>query len=353
MLRGIRKASENWLGRTVMGVVMTLLAGSFAVWGINDIFSGFGRSSLAKIGATEISIDQFRQTYQRPAAADRDARSAIRCRRNRPSALGLDRQVLGEMIAQAGLDQRATPDGARHFRCRNRAAHHYRSEPADHERPVRPPPLPGGAAQYGLHRTALRRRRNGRPCCAGRSSIRVSGGLTPPKAWLDAINQYQNEERSIEYVALGPAQAGDIAAPTADALSKYYDDAQVAVPRAGIPQDRRACGHAGGTARSGWKFPTTDVKNAYDERLASFTTPERRHVEQIVFPIAADAQAADDQHQKRHHFRGSAAERGLKEQDTDLGTVAKSALSTRPSPTPPSRSRRAKSARRSRASSAP
>ena len=38
MLRGIRKASENWLGRTVMGVVMTVLAGSFAVWGINDIF---------------------------------------------------------------------------------------------------------------------------------------------------------------------------------------------------------------------------------------------------------------------------------------------------------------------------
>ena len=46
MLRGIRKASENWMGRAVMGVVMTLLAGSFAVWGINDIFRGFGRSTL-------------------------------------------------------------------------------------------------------------------------------------------------------------------------------------------------------------------------------------------------------------------------------------------------------------------
>ena len=64
MLRGIRKASENWLGRTVMGVVMTVLAGSFAIWGINDIFHGFGRSTLAKIGEHGNPGRQFRQTYK-------------------------------------------------------------------------------------------------------------------------------------------------------------------------------------------------------------------------------------------------------------------------------------------------
>src|SRR6516165_5982308 len=64
MLRGIRTASTNWLGRTVMGVVMGLLAASFAIWGINDIFKGFGRSSLAKIGGTEIPVEQFRRAYQ-------------------------------------------------------------------------------------------------------------------------------------------------------------------------------------------------------------------------------------------------------------------------------------------------
>ncbi len=57
MLRGIRKVSENWLGRTVMGVVMTALAASFAIWGINDIFHGFGSNTLATIGGTEIPID--------------------------------------------------------------------------------------------------------------------------------------------------------------------------------------------------------------------------------------------------------------------------------------------------------
>ena len=42
-----------------MGAVMTLLAGIFALWGINDIFRGFGQSALAKIGSTEIQSDQF------------------------------------------------------------------------------------------------------------------------------------------------------------------------------------------------------------------------------------------------------------------------------------------------------
>ena len=46
-----------------MATVMGVLIVSFAVWGIADIFKGFGQSSLAKIGSTEISTEQFRQIY--------------------------------------------------------------------------------------------------------------------------------------------------------------------------------------------------------------------------------------------------------------------------------------------------
>src|SRR5947209_10176033 len=63
MLRGMRKASSNWLGKIVMAVVMGVLIVSFGVWGIADIFRGFGQSSLAKVGGTEISTEQFRQIY--------------------------------------------------------------------------------------------------------------------------------------------------------------------------------------------------------------------------------------------------------------------------------------------------
>ena len=46
-----------------MATVMGVLIVSFAVWGIADIFKGFGQSSLAKVGKIEISTEQFRQIY--------------------------------------------------------------------------------------------------------------------------------------------------------------------------------------------------------------------------------------------------------------------------------------------------
>src|SRR6202000_3323731 len=106
MLRGMRKASSNWLGKIIMATVMGVLIISFGVWGIADIFRGFGQSTVAKVGGTEISTDQFRQIYTdrlqqigrqfgRPLSADQ------------ARAFGLDRQVLQQTIAEAALDEEA------------------------------------------------------------------------------------------------------------------------------------------------------------------------------------------------------------------------------------------------------
>src|SRR3978361_1930436 len=106
MLRGMRKASSNWLGKTIMATVMGVLIISFGVWGIADIFRGFGQSTLAKVGRTEISAEQFRQLYT-------DRLQQIGRQFGRPltpdqaKAFGLDRQVLNQMIADAALDEDA------------------------------------------------------------------------------------------------------------------------------------------------------------------------------------------------------------------------------------------------------
>jgi peptidyl-prolyl cis-trans isomerase D len=69
-----------------------------------------------------------------------------------------------------------------------------------------------------------------------------------------------------------------------------------------------------------------DLKKAYQDRSASFTTPERRHVQQIVFPNVEEARAAAERLAKGETFEALAAERGLKEADFDLGTIAQSAM---------------------------
>src|SRR6201996_8336408 len=106
MLRGMRKASSNWLGKIVMATVMGVLIVSFGVWGIADIFRGFGQSSLAKIGKTEISIEQFRQIYtDKLQQLGRSFGRPLTMEQAR--AFGLDRQVLQQTIAEAALDEEA------------------------------------------------------------------------------------------------------------------------------------------------------------------------------------------------------------------------------------------------------
>ena len=53
----MRKASSNWLGKIIMATVMGVLIFSFAIWGVADVFKGFGQSTVASVGKSEISIE--------------------------------------------------------------------------------------------------------------------------------------------------------------------------------------------------------------------------------------------------------------------------------------------------------
>src|SRR6202163_2403722 len=106
MLRGMRKASSNWLGKPIMAVVMVVLIVSFGIWGIADIFRGFGQSTLATVGHTEISINEFRQLYtERLQQIGRQFGRPLTMDQAR--AFGLDRQVLQQTVAEAALDEEA------------------------------------------------------------------------------------------------------------------------------------------------------------------------------------------------------------------------------------------------------
>src|SRR6185312_11530233 len=107
MLRNIHKASSTWLGKGIMAVVMGFLVISFAIWGIADIFrGGFGQNNVASIGSSEITIEQFRQFYnERLQQLSRQAGRPITPDQAR--SLGLDRQLLGQLIAQTTLDEQA------------------------------------------------------------------------------------------------------------------------------------------------------------------------------------------------------------------------------------------------------
>jgi peptidyl-prolyl cis-trans isomerase D len=323
MLRGIRKASSNWLGKAIMAVVMGVLIISFGVWGIADIFRGFGQSTLATIGHTEISINEFRQLYT-------DKLQQIGRQFGRPltmdqaRAFGLDRQVLQQTLAEAALDEEARRLGLGQsdaetmrmiFSDPNFKGVNGSFDPARFQAVIR---------QFGFSEqryVADQRKVSLRRQIAGT----ISAGIEPPKAMIEALSRFQNEQRSIEYVKLDAAQAGTIDPPSPETLASYFDDHKTQFR---APEYRKIAFVAITPDEIGkWSdVSDEDAKKLFEQRRDRLGTPEKREVSQMVFPNAEEALAARGRIASGSSFEDLAKERGLNPSDVNLGSVAKSAI---------------------------
>ena len=323
MLRGLRKASSNWLGKAVMAAVVGFLVISFAIWGIGDIFRGFGRSTVAKIGRNELTVEQFRTLYNdrlqqfsrqlgRPISADQ-ARST-----------GLDRVIVGQIFSEILLDERTRALGLAlsdaevaklitndpGFRGANGEFDRFRFEQT-----IRSAGYTEPRYVAEQRRQALRRELAGT----------IASGLDAPKAMVEALNRYQNERRSIEYVLLDRALAGDIASPPPEALAKYFEERKILFR---TPEYRKlVIVSLIPSELARWiEISDADLKRAYEERRARYITPERRHILQVDFPNAGAASAAAERIAKGASFVDIAKELGKSEKDIDLGTLPKAAM---------------------------
>jgi peptidyl-prolyl cis-trans isomerase D len=323
MLRGIRKASSNWLGKAVMAVVMGVLIVSFGIWGIADIFRGFGQSKLAKIGNTEISIEAFRQIYtERLQQFSRQFGRPLTQEQAR--LFGLDRQVLQQTIAEAALDEEARRMGLGQSDAETLRVIHNdpnfkglngQFEPARFAAVLRQAGYTEQRYIAEQRRVSLRRQITGT----------ISAGIEPPKLMLDAITRFQNEQRSIDFIKLEAAQAGTIDAPSPETLAAYFEDHKVQFR---APEYRKISFAAITPEEIGkWSSVSDEeAKKIYDERKDKMGTPDKRQVEQIVFPTMEEATSARNRIDASFSFEDLAKERGLNPSDYDLGLIAKSAI---------------------------
>ena len=323
MLRGMRKASSNWLGKTIMAVVMGVLIISFGVWGIADIFRGFGQSTLAKVGGTEISTDQFRQLYT-------DRLQQIGRQFGRPltmdqaRAFGLDRQVLQQTIAEAALDEEARRLGLAQSDEETRRMIFSDPNFKGPNGAFDPQRFDAAIRQFGYSEAryvADQRKVSLRRQIAGT----LSAGLEPPKVMMDALSRFQNEQRSAEYVRLTAAQAGTIDPPSPETLASYFDEHKIQFR---APEYRKIA-FVAITPEDIAKWSDVsddDAKKLYELRKDTLGKPEKREVSQIVFPTVEEAAAAHARIESGTSFDDLAKERGLKPADVELGSVSKSEI---------------------------
>jgi peptidyl-prolyl cis-trans isomerase D len=323
MLRGIHKASSTWLGRGIMAVIMGGLVISFAIWGIGDIFRGFGLNSAIKIGGTEISIEQFRQFYtERLQQLGRQVGRPITTDQAR--ATGIAQQVIGQLVAETTLDEQA------------KAMHLGISNAEIANRITNDPNFRGITGSFDRDRFEQIIRQAGftetrfveeqrRVILRRQIALSIGGDFLVPVTAMKAINQYQNEKRAIAYLALGPAQAGDIPSPTPEVLSKYFEERKILFR---APEYRKITVLAMSPADLAKPDAVSDAdaKSYFEQHKASYGAPERRELKQIVFQKAEDAAAAHERIAKGSSFADIAKERGLKDSDVEVGMVTKAGV---------------------------
>lgn len=319
MLNTMRKHATGWVAQILLG----LLVLSFAVWGIADVFTGVGNHSVARVGNTDISSVNFDRAYRRELQA-MSQRVGQQITPDQARMLGIPNQVLGRLVTEAALDDQA--NNLHIGVSKDMLIREIAEDPAFKG--------PGGTFDRNYFVSLLRN--NGmtedayvveRRAQEKRQQIAesISGGATAPDAFAKALHQYQTEQRDIRYIVLPTSLIGEIAAPNADELTAYYNDNKaewrapesrtLALIKVG-PED---------VARPE-DVSDEDAQKAYDADKARFTTPETRHVYQIVFADESTAQAAADRLKAGEDFEAVLESTGKKLADVDLGVVTRDRL---------------------------
>lgn len=324
MLKGMRTAGQTWLGKTIIAVMFGFLIVSFAIWGINDIFRGGQRVTVATVGKAEIPAEAFRTTYQTELQQlIRRARQSITPQQAR--ALGLDQQILSRMITEATLDQKVRDLGL--AISDQLAARTITEEPA-----FRGPSGQFERARFeyyigerGLteagflreHRDALAR---------AQLAQAISGEVNVPMAAKEALHRFGAERRSVAYFMLPSASLGELPAPTDEQLQAFFNDRKASF-RA---PEYRAINVVTISPESIARPETVsdeDARRRYEQvKGGRFGSPERRSIRQIVFPSAEEAEAAFARIKEGATLEAIAAERNIDPKDLELGTFSRSEM---------------------------
>ena len=324
MLQNINKIGRSWLGKVVVAILFGFLIVSFAIWGIGDIFRGSVSTTVARVGNTDISAEAFRTAYQNELQRlMRQTRQSITPDRAR--ALGLDTQILSRLVSEAALDQKAKELGL------------AVSDQLVARTITQDPNFRGPNGQFdraafddilrsnSLSEAAFVREQRG-VVTRLQLADAIAGALPVPLAMRETIHRYGAERRSAAYVLLSPAAAGDIPAPTEEQLKTYFEEHKAAFR---APEYRAVNAVALGpeTLAKPEQVSDADARQRYEQVKGSrYGTPERRTIQQIVFPNLEEAEATFKRIKDGATFEAIAAERNVDPKSLELGTFSRTEL---------------------------
>lgn len=154
----------------------------------------------------------------------------------------------------------------------------------------------------------------------------ITGGAQAPAALTETLLAYNGETRNISWLALGEGDLPTPLAPPSDAdLQAEYDASIAAYTR---PEAKRIAYIAllPDDLAKDMPIDQAAVEKLYQERIDQYVIPEKRLVERLVYPNAADAAAAKASLDAGTPFEDLVAARNLALADIDLGDVTRADL---------------------------
>jgi peptidyl-prolyl cis-trans isomerase D len=315
----LRKGAARTLGLILVG----LLVISFAIWGIADIFTGYGRQTLIRVGDTEItSQDYLRAQQEVLRAMSSQAGRSLSLQEAR--ALGLDSRVLERLVGGAAVDNHAKE---LHLGIADALLlEDIMKDPAfkDALGNFSPAAFQQALYQIGMNEhsylLSLRERNLRRQILSTVGKVAAS-----PTILVEALNKFNSETRTLRYVLVPASVAGDIPEPTEEDLKRYYENNQSKFTQ---PEYRKVgvLAVTPETVKAQVNITEADLKAAYEASKEQLGKPEKRRVQQITFPDVEAAKAAKEKLQGGTDFVALAKEQGLSESDIDLGNVSRAEL---------------------------
>ncbi len=317
----LRKGAARTLGLILVG----LLVISFAVWGIADIFTGYGQQTLIRVGDTEIDQQGYLRAQQEVLRSmSQQAGRSLSLQEAR--AAGLDARVLERLIGGAAVDTHANHLGL--SISDDALLSQIMKEPAFQDGTGNFSPLAFQAALrnigmseagylYSMREQSLRRQ----------LLVTVGEVANSPQALVDALNRFNEERRVLKYVLVPKSAAGEVGTPTDEELKAFYDNHQAKFTQ---PEYRKVglLAVTPETVKDQVNITEAEIKAAYDTKKekGQIGTPERRRVQQIALPDMDAAEAAHEKISSGTDFVEVAKDLGLSETDIDLGKVTRKDL---------------------------
>lgn len=319
MLEAMRRGAQTVFAK----LLFALLVFSFAIWGVADVFTGWGRGSLATVGDVSITSDEFNRSYQNEI--ERISRqSNQRLTPEQGRALGLDRRVLNQLVGGAAIEQHARDMGL------------SLSDQTIVDMVARDPEFAGADGKFSKEGFAAFLRQVG---LSEQGFIRLKRqdelrtamlaafvkGQAVPKPMLETMHAYNSEKRVIEYLNIDAEKAVTVAEPDEAKLKELYEAGKSNYM---TPEYRKfeALFLAADDLKKVIEVSDEDITVEYEKSKESYNTPEKRRIQQIAFKDKAAAEAAKAALDGGKSFGDVAKEAGAKDTDVDLGLVPKSAL---------------------------